>query len=157
MATQFNSAKMAITGTDHHYCLFYSHTVTVLAAPNFIGNKHTWDREEFGRHLKLSRCQMFYIACIFPGNSVCLDKQSLIKTETPILHLLAAPFGKIWPQFLNYFWGISSEGGSIPFYLQAGITIAWSPMDNPGLHSIINSRHRGRAELPASNLRQFSG
>lgn len=148
---------MAITGTDHHCHLFYSYTVTVLAAANFVGNKHTWDRAEFGRHLKLSRCQMFYIAWIFPGKSVCLDKHSLTQMGTPVLHLLVAPFGKIWPQFFDYFWGISSEGGSIPFCFQAGITTAWSPMDSPGLCSIIKCRHRGQAELPALNLRQFSG
>lgn len=85
MATQFDSAKMAIRGTDHHYLPFYLHAVTVLAATNFTGNKHTWDTAEFGRHLELSRCQVFYIACIFPGKLVHLDKHSLMQMETPTL------------------------------------------------------------------------
>lgn len=78
MATEFDSAKTAIRGTHHHYLPFdLWYAVTVLAATNFIGNKHTWDRAEFGRHLELSRCQVFYIARIFPGKSVHLDKHSL--------------------------------------------------------------------------------
>lgn len=78
MATQFDSAKMTIRGSDHHYLPFYLwHAVTVLAATNFIGNKHTWDRAAFSRHLELSRCQVFYIARIFPGKSFRLDKHSL--------------------------------------------------------------------------------
>jgi len=78
MATQCDSDKTAIRGTDHHYPPFYLwYGVTVLAATNFTGNKHTWDRAEFGRHLELSRCQVFYIAYIFPGKSIHLDKHSL--------------------------------------------------------------------------------
>lgn len=70
MATQFDSAKTAIRGTDHHYLPFYLwHAVTVLAATNLTGNTHTWDRAAYSRHLELSRCQVFYIACIFPGKS----------------------------------------------------------------------------------------
>lgn len=140
MATQFDSAKTAIGGTDH---LPFWHAVTVLAATNFIGNKHTWDRAEFGRHLELSRCQVFYIACIFPGKSVHLDKHSLMQMVTPtllsstcLLHYL----GKLGHHLFIY----------EEFSLREDIFL-FSPSRSHPCMSLTKGRHQGQADLTSSD------